>query len=177
MKKLVFAFLLTLALTIPAYAADGTKIAVIDYRKILQESSASKDITAQLEANYNAHRKEIKKSEDDLRKAQEEIEKQKDTLTADALAAKRKDFQQKVIEVQKKVQSKKRSLDRAMGESREKLNQAIAAVTQEIATKEGYDLVIANSQVIVKSPSLDITDKVLAGVNSKLPKVKVDIKE
>ena len=67
MKKAIFAFLLTLALAVPAYAADGTKIAVIDYRKILQDSSASKDITTQLEASYNTHRKEIKKSEDDLR--------------------------------------------------------------------------------------------------------------
>lgn len=157
-------------------ASAALKVAVVDVRKILQEAKAAKNVDEQLQALYETYRKEVEKQENDLRAAQKKLEEDQPNLTQEQFLTRRKEFETKVAEAQKTVQTKKQALDKALGESRNTLQRTIVQATEDIAKQQGYQLVIQAAMVLTRVGNIDITNTVLAEVDKRLPSLKVELK-
>jgi outer membrane protein len=178
------------AISAPAFAADpapaaaaapsGEKlgapvIAAVDIQKIMQDSSASKGIQAAIESQRDQYQKEITSLEEKLRSAEQELRKQQNVLSADALGKKRKEFETQVAEVQRTVQNRKRSLDGGLNDAMSVVQKTMLEIIADVVREKGANVVLARHQFVIVDTKLDITDIVMDRLNAKLPKVSVTI--
>ncbi|WP_029008141.1 OmpH family outer membrane protein [Azospirillum halopraeferens] len=165
------------AQTAPAAGAalPAPVIGVLDVQKILQESSAAKGIQGAVETQRDTYQKEISSLEEKLRTAEAELRKQQTVLAPDAFAAKRRDFEKQVADVQRTVQARKRALDTALNEAMGQVQKSMYQIMMDIAGNRGINVVLPKQSVLIFEPKLDLTEEVLGKLNETLPKVAVSI--
>lgn len=159
----------------PGEPLKAPVVAVVDIQRIMQESSASKGIQKAIESQRDSYQKEIQTLEDKLQSAENELRKQQTVLAPDAFAAKRRDFEKQVSDVQRTVQTRKRTLDTAFNDAMGHVQKAIYDIVQEVADERGANVVIPRNLVVLFASSLDVTEPVLERLNKQLPTVAVTI--
>lgn len=166
---------LMMALSAPVQAAEGGQtFGIVDMNKVMQTTTAAKEIFSQLEDKRKEYQANISKEEETLRSAEQALIKQKDSLAKDAFDKKRTEFEGKVIEGQKLVQDRKRTLDQAFNGSMNSLRNEAAKIVAEIAKEKGYSAVFTEDAVMISTPDLDITDMVIERMNKNTKKIPID---
>ncbi|PWC55836.1 OmpH family outer membrane protein [Azospirillum sp. TSO22-1] len=150
-------------------------VAVVDVQRIMQESSASKGIQKAIESQRDSYQKEIQTLEDKLQNAENELRKQQTVLAPDAFAAKRRDFEKQVADVQRTVQERKRTLDTAFNDAMTHVQKTMLDIVQDIADERGANVVIPRNLLVLFASNLDVTESVLERLNKQLPQVAVTI--
>jgi outer membrane protein len=147
--------------------------AVIDYQRILRDAAAARSIREQIEGRRKAYQEEISKEEQRLHEADKAFAKQRSVLTPEALAEKRRAFEQEVAEVQRMVQERRRALDDVSAVALNEVKKALIEVVTSIADERGFNLVLPSSEVLFFSRRIDLTEEVLAKLDVHLPDVRV----
>lgn len=161
------------AVDTPPPAAAAT-FGVLDMNKILKVTEVAKDIFSQLESKRKEYQVSIGKEEEALRAAEQEILKQKDSLSKDDFEKKRKEFEEKVLGGQKLVQERKRILDQAFNSSMGGLRNEAAKIVAEIAKEKNYSAVFTQDAVMISAPNLDMTDIVIEKMDKTVKKMPID---
>lgn len=178
MRKLLLSCLsvglIVAALAVSAESqAQAQNVAVVDTQRIMRDSAATKSIGEQIAKLRTSYQADITKQENELRGAEQELNKQRTIISAEAFAERRRAFEQRVGNLQRDVENRKRELDKsvqtAMGSVQKELNTIIGALVEE----RKFTLVLPKSQTIYHSPQMEVTDEVLKRLNSKLPSVRV----
>lgn len=171
--------LITLALfsaSTAAFAADtapANSFAVVDVQKVMQESTAAKDITDQIKVQNDKYKDEVAKKDSELRAADQKLNEQKSILSQQAFNEKREEFKGKLNKAQHDVQEKRAQLDASFNESIGQVQKAISEIIADIAKEKGFQIALPKIQVLYSADSLDITDEVIKRLNAKLSTVKV----
>ena len=150
-----------------------TVAAVIDYQRILRDAAAARSIRDQIEVRRKAYQDEISKEEQRLHETDKAFAKQRSLLTPEAFAEKRREFETEVAEVQRMVQERRRELDRMSAEALEEVKTALIDIVTGIAEERGFNLVLPSSEVLFFARQIDLTEEVLAQLDSRLPKVVI----
>ena len=148
--------------------------AVLDVQKILRSAKAVKSIRDQITAYGTNFEKEIEKEREKLRKANQELSRQRTILAPEAFAEKRREFEQRVVEVQRLVQQRQRELDKSRSVAMAKVNKSYIDIISKLATERELFMIIRKGQTAFAAPSLDVTNEVLALLDKKQPTVKVE---
>ena len=165
MKRL-FALILTstilLAVTSLACAED-IRFGVIDMVKVLELSDAGKKAKEELSSRVDAAESDIVKRQEELLALKEEIEKQSMMLSADALAKKEREYQDKFLEYQRKVQDYNYELQNKQYELMTVIISETNSIVHEIATEGGYTLILerTNSGVLYFQEDIDLTEDII----------------
>lgn len=148
-------------------------IAIIDVQWILRESKAVKSIRDQITKFGSKFEEEIEKDRNAIRKANQELARQRTILAPEAFAEKRRKFEQRVVEVQRLVQQRQRQLDKSRNEAMIAVNKAYTGIVSGLANEKNLALIIRKNQTAFSVKTLDVTNDVLARLDKKLPTVKV----
>lgn len=159
MKRLLFALaLVALPLTATAFAADGTKLAELDFRKIAQESKTGTEITKELSAYAESLEKGLKAKEAELDKMKETLEGKGKKLTVKERAAKEKEFRKKIDAFRDATVDAKKNIQAKEDEYGLKLMGDIDRILKEYAPKNGYNLILRKGDVIYTDGKNEVTD-------------------
>lgn len=148
-------------------------IAILDVQAILRNASAVKNIRDQITKYGNQFEKEIEKDRADLRKANQELARQRTVLAPEVFAEKRRKFEQRVVDVQRLVQRRQRELDKSRKEAMSAVNKAYIEIVTALADEQNLALILRKNQMAYSAPTLDVTKEILALLDKKLPTVKV----
>ncbi|MFH1158136.1 MAG: OmpH family outer membrane protein [Pseudomonadota bacterium] len=168
---------------LPALAADEPtptpvpvvqSFGVIDMSKVMQTTSAAKDIFSQLDGRRKEYQVQISAEEEALRAAGQEIEKLKDTFSKNEFDKKRREFEEKVAAGQKLVNDRKQILDEAFNNSMKNLRDKAAAIVADVAREKGYSVVFTQDAVMLSVPGFDMTDIVIERLNKTAAKFPVE---
>ena len=189
--KLLFAALIGISVlsqhvlaqeTPPAKGKTGVKnkivpvripLGVLDVQAILREAAAVKDIRGQITKYGTDFEKEIEKKRGDLRKANQELARQRTILSPETFAQKRREFEQQVVKVQRLVQKRQRELDKSRKIAMDTVNKAYIEIVAKLADERNLAMIIRKNQTAYSVGTLDLTKTVLDLLNNKLPKVKI----
>ncbi|HIM76773.1 MAG TPA: OmpH family outer membrane protein [Rhodospirillales bacterium] len=189
--KLLFAALIGISVlsqpvlaqeTPPAKGKTGVKnkivpvripLGVLDVQAILREAAAVKDIRGQITKYGTDFEKEIEKKRGDLRKANQELARQRTILSPETFAEKRREFEQQVVKVQRLVQKRQRELDKSRKIAMDTVNKAYIEIVAKLADERNLAMIIRKNQTAYSVGTLDLTKTVLDLLNNKLPKVKI----
>lgn len=158
-----------------AQAVPPPVVIVVDIQQIQQESLAYKAIQKQLDDQREVYQKEIAAQEEKLRAADQELARQRTILSPEAFAQKRREFEKQVAEIQRNVQTRKRTLDQAYAEAIGRVRKALLQIVADVAGERKANVVLARQQVLVVEESLDVTRIVMERLNEELPTVQVTL--
>ena len=75
--------------------------------------------------------------------------------------------------MQRKVQERRRELDRLSAAALNQVKEALIAIVTSIAEERGFNLVLPSSEVLFFARTLDLTEEVLAKLDARLPQVQL----
>src|SRR5262249_51277892 len=156
-------------------SAGPLVVAIVDVQKILEESKAARTVQAALDKQRSAYQADISKQENALRSADQDLVRQRATLSADALDKKRQELEQQAAALRRDVQTKRQQLDRMFQASMDQIRSSLLQVIDEIAAERGATLVLSKTTVLLSANDYDITAEALKRLNSKLPTVAVEV--
>ncbi len=148
-------------------------IGVLDTQKVLRDSIAMRSLSQQIEARRNSFQEELRKQEDALRAADQELARQRSILAPEAFAEKRSQLEQQVSSLQRQVQTRRKELDRVYGEAVKQVQGALVSIAQKIASERQLDLVLPKTAVVLVRNDMEITDEVVKRLNETLTEVTV----
>jgi outer membrane protein len=148
-------------------AEANLKIGVVDMRMVIDNSP-------QMKAAANNLRSEFKPRQDKIIAAQQALQKDQDKLKRDGAVMSQSD----ATALQAQITTEGRDLQRMQEDYMQDLRTAqqtamqsfltsVDAIVQKITTQNGYDLILRRDTVAYASPRTDITQQVIASLNSK----------
>jgi len=177
MKNNLLFSLLSLGVVATASLASAAETLVyINTQELMHESTAAKSLREQLDAKQKTFRAEVGRKEDDLKKEEQSLVKQRDVLAKDVFEKKVKEFQEKVTALGREKNAKTAELDNAAAASFEQIQKTVTDIVSKVAKEKGYSAVLQASAMLYADPRLDITKEVSDKLNAALPKVTANFK-
>jgi outer membrane protein len=154
-----------------AQEPDAPVFAIIDVQRVYRESIAVKSLSRDIEERKGQYQGELRKKEDALRKADQELARQRSILSAEVYAQKRGELEQKVATHQREARKRKRGLDQLFASGMNKVRSELAKIAKEIAEERGLDLILSKATVVIVKPKFEITKETVNRLNARLPEV------
>jgi len=151
------------------------KIAIIDVIQLLRDSKAAVSMKDQLNATAKKYTEADQKKQKEIQKQEEELLRQKATLTPEAFSDRKNAFEKIVIEFNKGSQAKRKALSKAEKEAVGQIEDEVEKIVKEIIETDKITAVFRKSSVILSDNSIDITKKVVEELNKKLSSVTVKV--
>ena len=148
-------------------------VAVLDVQAILRDAKAVKSIRKQITKFGSNFENEIEKERAEIRKANQELARQRTILSPDAFAEKRRKFEKRVVAVQRLVQKRQRELDKTRNQAMGVVNKAYTEIVSKVAKENNLAVIVRKAQTAFSVKELDITSEILTRLDKKLPTVKV----
>ena len=149
-------------------SAAETKFAIVDARKITEESLAFKSARDQVNKKAETLRTKATEKEKKLKQRFQELESQKAALSKEALDEKSKKLMQEAEEFNKSSYAERMGIEKAFADSMGKIEKAVSEIIKAKAQSDKINIVIDKSMVFYSAGSLEITDYVLSELNKKL---------
>lgn len=165
------------ALAGPAYAQKipPAVAAVIDYQRITREAAAFKNAREQLDKYRAGLQGEVAKDEEKLRNEEQELVRQRTVLAPEAFEQRRREFEKKVMELQRSAQERSRSFEQVYNNVSGDIRKVLAGIVADIGKERGFNIVFDRAMLSYRADNLDITDEVLKRLDQKLPTVKIQL--
>lgn len=176
MKRIIFFCITTLVFgfSTPAFSADVAKIGVINFEKIMQESSAGKMNQNTLTKKGQQLKEKLKKEKDTLDGINKTLERESLVLSADKKREREREFRIRVNDFKKMQEDFAKEMKTLEIKLVNEMQKSVFEIANDIGKKEGFLLIIEkkNAGVIYAPAHVDITDKVIKKYNAKAAKSK-----
>ena len=148
-------------------------IGILDTQKVLRESVAMRGLSSLMDERRNQFQQDLRQQEEKLRKADQELARQRSILAPEAFAEKRSELEQQVASLQRQVQTRRKELDRVYGQAVKQVQGALVSIAQKIASERQLDLVLPKTAVVLVRNDMEITDEVVRRLNETLTEVTI----
>lgn len=162
--KVLGAALLAACVAVPAQAE--VKIAVVDYSRLAQASPQAKTAMEAIQREFAPKQRELEQRESELKSRQEKAEKEAVTMSPEQRSRTERDLRNSARELQSRREEAQEDLNARRNEEMNRLQKALIEEVRAYAVAQKIDLVIADG-VVYSAPTLDITNAVLASLQSK----------
>ncbi|MBI3371161.1 MAG: OmpH family outer membrane protein [Betaproteobacteria bacterium] len=171
MQRTVFIMILGAAIGLAsapvAAQAEGSKIGFVNTERILRDAAPAVRAQKKIETEFAKRDQELSRTADQLKKLQDEFEKNGVTMSE----AQRRNKQREMSELDVQFQRKRREFQEDLNQRRnEELAQVVEQanrVIRQVAEAEKFDVVFQDA--VYASPRIDITDKVIKALEGKPP--------
>lgn len=162
MKKLALAAIALATLVLgSAQSFADTQIGIIDTRKIVEESSAGKNLAEQLKKRQDALQKEASDFEKKLKEEEQSIISKRKTMKPEEFDAKKKAFEQEFMKSRQTILTKSGELDTLRKSALAVLQKNLAKASADVADEKKLQLIVDRQFVILAQEDMDITDEVM----------------
>ena len=153
----------------------NTSIGIIDINRVLTESKAAKDATSQIEKIQVKSEEDSKKEDELIIKEREKLIEQQSVMAPEAFEVKVADFEKKVQSYQIERQEKLRKLDQMVQGARARILEEVKPIINDYANELGITVILEKNAVIMSADDMDMTDQVIEILDKNLPKIKIEL--
>src|SRR5471032_851581 len=169
MRSIAWSFAALIALMAGAAGAQDLKIGFVSTERVFREAAPALAAQKKIEQEFAARDLDMQRMAEQIRKTQENLEKNAVTMSDSERRNKDREFADMTKEFQRKQREFGEDLNQRRNEELaavlERANRAIKA----IAEAEKFDIIF--QEAVYASPRIDITDKVIKALEDK-PAVK-----
>jgi Skp family chaperone for outer membrane proteins len=164
---------------VPAAAAQGTIVVMVDEGRLLTESKAGKDIQTKLSSLETQMKNELEPAratlETDGKALQTKIEgKTREAVAADtALVAQLTAYQKRANEFAQKRQIVSQEFQLTERKALVDFNRAIEPALMEVVNEKKAQVVMSKGQVIYSADTVDVTALVITKLDARTPTIAV----
>ncbi|MDG1859590.1 MAG: OmpH family outer membrane protein [Emcibacteraceae bacterium] len=161
-----------IAQTIPA-----AKIAIVDNGIISSNAAVAIDINRQVRQIRADMQADLQTKGNALRAEEESLKSQSAIMPPEAYNQKVQEFQQKAAGYQRDVQIKSQQLEVAIAQANAEVERALKPILQKILQDTGATMLMEKALVLEQAPGLDVTTRVVEGLDLALPSLTVVLPE
>ncbi|MEZ4598877.1 MAG: OmpH family outer membrane protein [Syntrophotaleaceae bacterium] len=174
MRKVLGSIVALLLLVAAPVSAAELKIGYIDLQKALNLSEAGKVAKSQIAEKVKKFQGTIESRQNELKKLNQEMEKQKMVLSAEAKAEKERDYQQKIKDYQRFAKDAQEELQQEDAQATRSILEDLFKVVKDIGNKGKYTMILekTESSVLYADDAINLTDEVIAAYNKVYKKGK-----
>ncbi len=168
------ALLLVAAVTVGPVRAQVDRpamVGVIDIQGVLRASTAVQNLSAEIEAQREEAQAAIQDREEALRAADQDLAQRRASLSPEAYAQERSKLETEGVALQRQLQEERRRLDQRFSQGMAQIQQVLLQISQDIASENDLDLIVAKTTVIIVRSEFDFTDEALQRLNAVLKDV------
>ncbi len=168
--KLLFCVLIIACYSMPAWSADVAKIGIIDFERVLNESSAGKKAREEI----NQKGEDLKAKLEQMKKEVEELnlnmEREALVMSKDKRTEKQREIRIKVNDFKQKQREFEKEFKILEGKMVREIQKEVHDIAQIIGKEQGYLLILMKEAAgIIYSPEhINITDLVVERYNKKI---------
>ena len=166
-SKLLGLAFLAAVFAVPAWAE--TKIAVVDYGKLVEESPQAKTAMDGIRGEFTPKQRELENLANSLKAKQDKLDKDGPTMSAEQRSRADKELRDGARDLQQKRSELQDDFTAKRNEEMSRLQRILIEEVRAYAKAQNFDLVIADG-VIYSTPTLDITPAILTSLQAKAPK-------
>jgi outer membrane protein len=158
------------AVLAPAAAAQapGGKFGFVHTERILRDSAPAMAAQKKIEAEFQKRDRELAGIAGDLKRMQEDLDKNAMTMAEAQRRAKEREFGEMNREFQRKQREFREDLNQRRNQELAQVVEAANRVIRQIAEQEKFDIIFQEMPAYV-SPRIDITDRVIKALEGKSP--------
>jgi outer membrane protein len=162
-----------LAGLVSAGMAAELKFAYLDAQKILDQTKAGQQAKKTMEEYRDSRQKIIDLDESEIKRLQDDLARQASVLEPEARRSKEEMLQKKLFEYQQKVGELTKELDSKKRDILTEFNNGLIEAVKKIAQREGYKFVFDRNAeggvLLYAEDQYDITDKVIKEYDAATP--------
>jgi outer membrane protein len=151
-------------------AAPGQRFGFVNTEKILREAAPAVRAQKKIEAEFKKRDDELAKIAEQLKRMQEDLDKNSVTMAEAQRRTKERDFGDLNRDFQRKQREFREDLNQRRNEELAQVVEQANRVIRQIAEQEKYDIIFQDA--VFASPRIDITEKVIKALDSGKPPAK-----
>jgi outer membrane protein len=163
-----FAVVIAFALLLPLPAAAQSKIGFVNTQRVLSQSSPAIRAQKRLEAEFLKRGQELERMADQLKRMQEELDRNAMTWAETHRRTKEREFGEVNREFQRKQRELREDMNQRKNEELRLVIDQADRVIRQIAEQEKFDIIFQDAAFV--APRVDITDKVIKALEDKSAK-------
>jgi outer membrane protein len=148
-------------------AAVMMKIGYVNTERILREAAPAVRAQKKIEAEFQRRDQELARVADQLKRMQDDIEKNSVTMSETMRRGKEREFGDLNREFQRKQREFREDLNQRRNEELAQVVEQANRVINLIAEQEKFDLILQDA--VYRSPRIDITERVIKALEGKPP--------
>src|SRR5438094_10622967 len=172
MRKIALAVVLAAA-ALPIGAQQPAvigKLGFVNTERILRDAVPAQRAQKKIEAEFQKRDQELAKIAEQLKRMQEDLDKNSVTMSEPQRRAKERDFGDLNREFQRKQRELREDLNQRRNEELAHVVEQANRVIRQIAEQEKFDIIFQDA--VFASPRIDITDKVIKALEANKPPAK-----
>jgi outer membrane protein len=152
---------------LPAAAQGESKIGFVNTQRILREAAPAVRAQKKIEAEFAKRDQEMARTADQLKKLQDELERQGVTMAESQRRTKEREFAELNREFQRRQREFREDLNQRRNEELAQVVEQANRVIRQIAEQEKYDIIFQDA--VYANARIDITDRVIKALEGKPP--------
>lgn len=150
-------------------------IRIVDIDAVRAQSKAFVAARDKIVAYGNKRAEELQKDDKEIRDLSAELNRKRTVLSPEAFAQERKGFDEKVANLQRKMQEHQQVINKLQSEVLGKLNEVIVKIITEYARDNNVSIILPSQSVVLSADALSIDAHVLGRLDKELPSVAVNL--
>ena len=162
---------------LPAAAQDKAnppavtgKFGFVNTERILRDAAPAQRAQKKIEAEFQKRDQELARLADQLKRMQEDLEKNSVTMSDTQRRSKEREFGDLNRDFQRRQREFREDLNQRRNEELAQVVEQANRVIRQIAEQEKYDIIFQDA--VFASPRIDITEKVIKALDSGKPPAK-----
>jgi outer membrane protein len=178
MTRILITAATALALAVPGIAqAQQANILVVDSERIMSDCTACKSASSQLQSKQSTLRSRAQTLQTQLQTDGKALQTAIDALNGKepdaALKARITAYQARENAAKQELATSTRTLESTAANVQQQIGQKIVAIVEQTRARRGAAIVLSKNSTIANDNAIDVTNEVLAALNSQLPSVSV----
>ena len=165
MKSL--AAILALLAAFPIAAQTESRIGFVNTARILRDAVPAVRAQKKIEAEFSKRAQGLAKTAEQLKRMQDELERQGVTLPESQRRAKEREFNDLNRDFQRRQREFREDLNQRRNEELAQVVEQANRIIRQIAEQEKYDIIFQDA--VYANPRIDITDRVIKALEGKPP--------
>jgi len=160
--------LAALLLSAPALAQE-VKIGFVNTERILRESGPAQRAGKKLEAEFAKKQQDIQRLADQLKRLQDDLEKNSVTMADAQRRTKEREFNDLNRDLQRRDRDFRDEVNQRRNEETAQLVDQANRIIKQIAEQEKFDVILQATDALILNSRVDITDRVMKALEGKPP--------
>jgi outer membrane protein len=169
-KALLLVAALAAAPAMAQQAPVQGKFGFVNTERILRDATPAQRAQKKIEAEFQKRDQELAKMAEQLKRLQDELDKNSVTMTEAQRRNKEREFGDMNRDFQRKQREFREDLNQRRNEELAQVVEQANRVIRQIAEQEKYDIIFQDA--VFASPRIDITDKVIKSLDGNKPAAK-----
>jgi outer membrane protein len=159
--------ILALLVAFPIAAQTESRIGFVNTARILRDAVPAVRAQKKIEAEFSKRDQALAKTAEQLKRMQDELERQGVTLPDSQRRAKEREFNDLNRDFQRRQREFREDLNQRRNEELAQVVEQANRIIRQIAEQEKYDIIFQDA--VYANPRIDITDRVIKALEGKPP--------